>query len=530
MLDVRPVGYVIGLLLLALGASMGLPMLADLVAGNGHWPVFVETGLLTMLVGMCLSLATSNAVGDRLGLQETFLLTVSVWVALPIFAAFPFVVGATGLSYTDAFFEAMSGLTTTGATVIVGLDDLPAGILLWRGLLQWFGGVGVIVVAMVFLPELRVGGMQIFRSEAFDTGGKVLPRAAEIASTISVVYVGITVVCAMAYNAAGMGPFDAAVHAMTTVSTGGFANYDASFAAFQGAHEYIATVFMLAAASPFVLYVQLLNGRSAPLLHDSQLRAFLGTVAALVAVVTATLMIADGFGPEQALREALFNIASIMTGTGYASVDYMQWGAFIVGLFFFCGLIGGCAGSTSCSVKIFRYQILFAAAHAQLRQIRSPHGIFRPRYAGRTVEEDVLSSVMAFFVLFVVTLGVFAVLLAMTGLDLVTSISGAAAAVANIGPGLGDVIGPAGNYSTLGVTAKWLLAAAMLIGRLELVVVYVLFTRRFWTAVSVTPSIRPASSSRRRAARGPRARSPAPPPPAAGGCPHPRAGGQARRP
>ena len=482
MLDVRPVGYVIGLLLLALGASMGLPVLADLVQGNGHWPVFFETGLMTMLVGMCLSLATANAVRDRLSRQQTFLLTVSVWVALPIFAAMPLVVGATGLSYTDAFFEAMSGLTTTGATVIVGLDDLPAGILLWRGLLQWFGGIGVIVVAMVFLPELRVGGMQIFRSEAFDTGGKVLPRAAEIASTISVCYLAMTVACAAAYAAAGMVPFDAAVHAMTTVSTGGFANYDSSFAVFQGVHEYIATVFMIAAASPFVLYVQLINGKPAPLLHDSQLRAFLGTAATLVGVTAATLMIADGFGLERALRESLFNIASILTGTGYASVDYMQWGGFIIAIFFFCGLIGGCAGSTSCSVKIFRYQILFAAAHAQLRQIRSPHGIFRPRYAGRPVEPDVLSSVMAFFVLFVVTMGIFAVLLAMTGLDMITSVSGAASAVANIGPGLGDVIGPAGTFAPLGDAAKWLLATAMLIGRLELVVVYVLFTRQFWTA------------------------------------------------
>ncbi|SFJ52192.1 TrkH family potassium uptake protein [Jannaschia pohangensis] len=480
MLDVRPVGYVIGLLLVVLGASMGLPALADIIVDNGEWPVFVESGLLTMLVGACLSLSTANAVRDRLSLQQTFLLTTGVWLALPIFAAIPFTIGATQLSYTDAFFEAMSGLTTTGSTVIVGLDELPKGILLWRGLLQWFGGIGVIVVAMVFLPELRVGGMQIFRSEAFDTMGKVLPRAAQISSTISTIYLGITLACALAYGAAGMGTFDAVVHAMTTVSTGGFANYDASFGAFQGPHEYIATFFMLAAASPFVLYVQLLNGQSRPLLTDSQLRAFLGTALSLVVVTSGALIVVDGYPVERAVREALFNIASILTGTGFASVDYMEWGGFIIALFFFCGLIGGCAGSTSCSVKIFRYQILFATVKTQIRQIHSPHGIFFPRYDGRRVSEDVLSSVMAFFVLFVVTLGVFSVLLAMTGLDLLTSVSGAATAIANVGPGLGDIIGPAGNFAPLGDTAKWLLASAMLIGRLELVVVYVLFTRRFW--------------------------------------------------
>ncbi len=480
VLDARPVGYVIGLLLVALGGSMGLPLVVDLIAGNGHWPAFFEAGMLTVLVGMCLSLACSNAVRSRLSLQQTFLLTTGVWLALPIFAALPFVLGATGSSYTDAFFEAMSGLTTTGSTVLSGLDNLPEGLLLWRGLLQWFGGIGVIVVAMVFLPELRVGGMQIFRSEAFDTMGKVLPRAAEISSRISTIYIGITLACALCYSAAGMDGFDAMVHAMTTVSTGGFANYDASFGAFQGAHEYIATVFMLAAALPFVLYIQLLAGSGRPILRDSQVRAFLSLVAVLVVLTAATLMVADGYPFERAMREALFNISSILTGTGYASVDYMGWGAFIITLFFFCGLVGGCAGSTSCSVKIFRYQILFAAARAQIRRIHSPHGIFRARYDGRTVSEDVLSSVMAFFVLFVVTLGVFAVLLAMTGLDLLTSVSGAATAVANIGPGLGDVIGPAGNFAPLNDTAKWLLSAAMLIGRLELVVVYVLFTARFW--------------------------------------------------
>jgi trk system potassium uptake protein TrkH len=480
MLDLRPVGYVIGLLLVALGASMLLPMGADLVAGNGHWPAFVESALLTGLVGMCLSLACANAVRTRLSLQQTFLLTTGVWLALPIFAALPFVIGATQSSYTDAFFEAMSGLTTTGSTVLSGLDDLPAGLLLWRALLQWFGGIGVIVVAMVFLPELRVGGMQIFRSEAFDTMGKVLPRAAEISSTISTIYLGITIACALCYGAAGMGAFDAVTHAMTTVSTGGFANYDASFGAFPGAHEYIATVFMLAAALPFVLYIQLLAGQARPLWRDPQVRAFLATFAAIVAITIVALALRSQHDLERALREALFNVASILTGTGYASADYMTWGGFAVALFFFMGLIGGCAGSTSCSVKVFRYQILFATVKSQIRRIHAPHGVFRPRYDGRTVGQDVLSSVMAFFVLFVVTLGVFAAALALTGLDFVTSVSGAATAIANVGPGLGPVIGPAGNFAPLSDIAKWLLSAAMLIGRLELVVVYVLFTRRFW--------------------------------------------------
>jgi trk system potassium uptake protein TrkH len=482
MIDLRPVGYVCGLLLMMLAAAMLLPMGADLIDGNGHWPAFFEASVLTGLAGLCLALSCANAVRDRLNLQQTFLLTTGVWLLLPVFAALPFVLGATGSDYTDAFFEAMSGLTTTGATVLTGLDDLPAGLLLWRGLLQWFGGIGIIVVAMVFLPELRVGGMQIFRSEGFDTMGKVLPRAAAISAQISTIYLGLTLACALAYGATGMEGFDAVVHAMTTVSTGGFANSDASFGAFKGAAEYVAVGFMVAAALPFVLYVQLLNGQGAPLLLDRQVRAFLATLAILVAAVTAVVVATLPYGLEPALREALFNMTSILTGTGYASVDYMGWGGFLIALFFFAGLIGGCAGSTSCSVKVFRYQLLFAALRAQIARIHSPHGVFSARYDGRPVARDVLSSVMAFFVLFVVSLGVFSALLALTGLDFVTSVSGAAATLANIGPGLGPVIGPAGNYAPLSDLAKWILSAAMLIGRLELMVVYVLFTARFWRA------------------------------------------------
>lgn len=366
--------------------------------------------------------------------------------------------------------------------MFVGLDDLPKGILLWRGLLQWLGGIGIIVVAMVFLPELRVGGMQIFRSEAFDTMGKILPRATEISASISTIYIAITIACATCYYIVGMNFFDATVHALTTVSTGGFSNYDASFGMFQGPAEYVASVFMIAAALPFVRFVQMTKGNYRVFWKDSQIRAFLGTIVVLVFVTAFTLTQIFPHHPEQAFREALFNIVSIMTGTGYASVDYMGWGPFLISVFFFIGLIGGCAGSTSCSIKIFRYQLLFASIKVQLRKIRSPHGVFLPRYAGRPVGDDVLNSVISFFVFFVISMGVLSVALGMTGLDLITSVSGAATALANIGPGLGPEIGPAGNFAGLNDTAKWMLAVGMLLGRLELLAVYAIFTVSFWRA------------------------------------------------
>jgi trk system potassium uptake protein TrkH len=388
--------------------------------------------------------------------------------------------GATGAGFTDAFFEAMSGLTTTGATVFTGLDSLPKGLLLWRGILQWLGGIGIIVVAMVFLPELKVGGMQIFRSEAFETSGKVLPRAAEIASRISVIYFAMTAACIICYLVVGMDGFDAVNHALTTVSTGGFSTYDASFGAYQGPPEYVASVFMVLASLPFVRFVQLAAGTAKPLLRDSQVRTYLLINFALIVVLTWYRMAVNGDLAEHSFREAAFNVTSIITGTGYASVDYQLWGAFPVALFFFVGLIGGCAGSTCCSIKVFRYQILFASIRAQIRNIHSPHGVFTPRYEGRPIGEDVMFSVMAFFVMFVVSLGVVSVLLAMTGLDFITSVSGAATALANVGPGLGPTIGPAGNFATINDTAKWILTFAMLLGRLELMVVLVLLTPRFW--------------------------------------------------
>jgi trk system potassium uptake protein TrkH len=482
MFDLRPVGYVTGLLVAILGLFMLLPAALDFHDGDANWAAMLESAIISLLLGSFLALACANGVGARLDIRQTFLLTTGVWLALPVFGALPFVIGATEARTVDAFFEAMSGLTTTGATVFSGLDELPRGLLLWRAILQWLGGIGIIVVAMVFLPELRVGGMQIFRSESFDTMGKILPRAAEIASRIVWIYIGFTLFGVLGFMAAGMEVFDALCHSLTSISTGGMSTKDASFGAFKGAPEYFATVMMLLASLPFVLYVQMLAGRRDALLHNEQVRGYMIVIGVASSLLVLYLMFEEGFSTELAVRETLFNVTSIISGTGYASYDYQEWGALAVMTFFLLGLIGGCAGSTSCSVKIFRYQILFAAIRSQVKQLHSPRGVFTPRYEGRTVAEDVVSSVMSFFVMFLVTLGALSVALGMTGLDLTTSVSGAVAALGNIGPGLGDIIGPAGNYAPLNDTAKWLLAIGMLVGRLELLAVYAILTINFWRA------------------------------------------------
>ena len=480
MNDLQPVGLVIGSVTAVLGASMVLPLIADLISGNGHWQAFALASVVTVTVGLTLSIACRRHGRDGLSLKQAFILTTGVFVVLPIFGALPFVFGAPESQFVDAFFEAMSGLTTTGATVLSGIEQLPTGILLWRGMLQWFGGLGIIVVAIVFLPLLRVGGMQLFHWDSYDTVGSLLPRIVEVTRSISAIYVVLTILCAFFYATAGMKTFDAAVHAMTTIATGGFANYDNSFAGFSPGVEYVASVFMVLAALPFLRYVQFVGGTMRPILHDTQIRGFFLFVACIVCALAFWHVGMLETSSEQAFRKSLFNGVSILTGTGFVSDVYDSWGNFPIAVFFFIGLVGGCAGSTSCSIKVFRFQLLFAFIRAQLRRVRMPHAIPTPRYNGARVPEEVLTSVMTFFAVFLATLCVTAVLLAMTGEDFMTSVSGAAAALANIGPGLGDRIGPDGNYSDLSDSAKWILSAVMLIGRLELISVYSLLTLKFW--------------------------------------------------
>jgi trk system potassium uptake protein TrkH len=482
MIDIRPVGYVIGWLVAVLGGSMIFPMLADFMSGGAGASVFAACGILTGVTGILLALACSEGRSAGLSVQQSFLMATSLWLVFPFFAALPFYLGAPGASATDAMFEAMSALTTTGSSVFSDLEHLPPGTLLWRGMLQWFGGLGIVVVAMIFLPALRIGGMQIFRSEAFETLGKILPKVGEIAASLTLIYVTLTFLCLMGYVWSGMSVFDALVHAMTTLATGGMANTDASFGTYSPASQYVAVVFMILAALPFIRYIQFVAGSPKPLWRDSQIRAFLMVVTAVAVVLAVTIAPFHAESPEAAFRHALFNVVSIITGTGFASTDYSLWGPLAATIFFVIGLIGGCSSSTTCSVKIFRYQILMSAVAAEVRRLHSPNSIFVPRFEGQPISDEVMNAVMAFFLFFFLTLGIAAVALVLIGLEPVTAISGAAAALANIGPGLGPEIGPVGNFGGLPDAAKWVLMMAMVLGRLELLTVLVLLTPAFWRA------------------------------------------------
>lgn len=487
MPDLRSVLFVIGLMASAMGLLMFVPMVVDLIYQDRSWQAFAISGVIVTLIGGALATATYSPKPD-IRARGAFVLTVFSWIVLAVLAALPFLLDPVQLSFTDALFEATSGITTTGATVLTGLDDMPKGILIWRAILQWIGGIGIIVTAMAILPMLGVGGMQLFRLESSDVGEKILPRAQSIALTIALIYLGLTVSCTVAYMATGMSVFDAVAHAMTTIATGGYSTSDASMGGFMdNGADIVGMVFMLLGALPFGMYMLMVRrGQLDAPFRDPQVRAFLSVIIVLSLLIVAALITSGApeseLGLLHSLRLSAFNTISVVTGTGYATADYMGWGAMAVGAFFFFMFVGGCAGSTACSIKIFRYQVALEALRAYLFRMPRPHAIAPMRYGGRPLPDAVVYSVLGYFFLFFITVAITASLLGSLGLDPVTAWSGAASAVANVGPGLGDIIGPSGTYQDLPGAAKWVLLTGMIVGRLEIVTALVVMTPGFWRA------------------------------------------------
>jgi len=479
MIAPRPVIHILASLVTMMAVVMCLPAAADLLTHQREWQSFLAVGLATGFVGVAGMLATWSRENLRLSLREGFLITCLGWVVVPLVGALPFL--SLGVSMTDAVFESVSAITTTGSTVLTGLDLLPPGILLWRALLQWVGGIGIVAIAILLLPLLRLGGMQIFRIESSDSSGMRLPTVAKTVAGVVAVYMALTVACAALYEAFGMSGFDAIAHAMTTVSTGGYSTHDASFGYFQSLSlQWVATLFMILGAIPFLLVVRATFGGWRDLVSDQQVQGFLAFLCLSSLGMAVWLDWETGRPFLESLTLSTFHITSVVTTTGFASTDFTAWGPGFVGVFLILMYVGGCSGSTAGGVKIYRYQVLALVVRTHVRQLVSPNRVIPLRYNGQALADDVPVSVLAFLAVFVATIAMVTALLTGLGLDLVTAYSASVTAITNVGPGLGPVIGPAGTFQNLPDAAKWLLAFAMLAGRLEVLALLVICDPDFW--------------------------------------------------
>ena len=476
----KTVFFLIGVLLIVLGLSMLAPYSMQVIyEENSH--SFISSSFVTIFIGILCILA--NLEKDlKLNLRQTFLFSTLAWVTVSIFGSLPFVLSNQTFSFSDAFFESMSGITTTGATIISDLDNSPKSILLWRAIMQWLGGIGIVVMAITILPLLKVGGMQLFKMEGPDSTEKILPRTIEVAAIIISTYVILTLFCGFFYWIFGMTIFDSVCHAMTTIATGGFSTHNDSIGYFKNSNiEIVASLFIILGSIPFISYLKFSQGNKKIFFQDVQIKGLIYLLAISILIMFFYLVfINDESNLFEKIRISSFNVISILSGTGYVTDDFGLWGKFSLIFFLFLMFIGGCAGSTACGIKIFRLQMLLIFLKNQVKKLIYPNSVIITKYNNHKISDDFIRSVIIFIFSFLFIFLIIAMLLSISGLDFVTSISGAASSISNVGPGLGEIIGPDGNYKSLPDLSKWILAGGMLLGRLELFAVLVLFFPSFW--------------------------------------------------
>ena len=476
----KTVFFLIGILLIVLGASMLAPYsIQVLYAENSH--SFISSSFVTIFIGILFVLANLEK-EFKLNLRQTFLFSTLAWLMVAIFGSLPFLLSTNEFTISEAFFESMSGITTTGATIISDLDNSPKSILLWRAIMQWLGGIGIVVMAITILPLLKVGGMQLFKMEGPDTTEKILPRTIEVAAIIISTYVALTFLCGLFYWLFGMTIFDSFCHAMTTIATGGFSTHNDSIGFFKNSNiEIIASLFIILGSIPFISYLKFSQGNRKIFFNDVQIKGLIYLLIISTAIMFVYLLFINFESSLiDKIRISSFNVISILSGTGYVTDDFGLWGKFSLVFFLFLMFIGGCAGSTACGIKIFRLQMLLIFLKDQIKKLIYPNSVIITKYNNQKISDDFIKSVIIFIFTFLFIFLIIAMLLSISGLDFITSISGAASSISNVGPGLGEMIGPNGNYKALPDLSKWILAAGMLLGRLELFAVLVLFFPSFW--------------------------------------------------
>tara|TARA_B100001121_G_scaffold197954_1_gene173073 strand:+ start:18 stop:1463 length:1446 start_codon:yes stop_codon:yes gene_type:complete len=479
MYNYKTVFYTLGTLQIILGVFMLIPVIIQLIY-NELDSGFVSASIITIVFGVLFFL--SNLDHDKnIDLPQAFILTALSWLSIAIFGSLPFIFSNLNLNFTDAFFESMSGITTTGSTIITDLDNAPKGILLWRAILQWLGGIGIILMAITLMPIMNIGGMQLFKISSNDNAEKILPKSKEVSLRLIVIYSLLTFACAVFYKLFGMNYFDSLTHSMTTIATGGFSNYNDSIGYFNNALiEINAIIFIILGSIPFITYIKYLNGDKKVFYNDTQISFFIKTIIISVIIIFIFLLFKNINSETFLLRQVIFNVVSILTGTGYVTTNYSNWGGFPLIFFLILMFIGGCAGSTACGLKIFRIHILYKFFVMQLKKFIYPRGVFVLKYGDNILNEKFISSIISFVFLYIIIFFIITTLLSISGLDFITSVSGAATSISNVGPGLGGMIGPNGNFSLLPDFSKWILTIGMILGRLELFAIIVLFIPSFW--------------------------------------------------
>ena len=479
MPNYKTVFFTLGMLQIILGIFMIIPIIIQYVYGEFD-SSFVIASIITLIFGILFVISNLDY-DKKINLHQAFLLTSLSWITIAIFGALPIFFSKLNLSFTDAFFESMSGITTTGSTIIINLENAPKSILLWRALLQWLGGIGIIVMAITLMPIMNVGGMLLFKVLNTDSTNEILPSSKEISIKLIIIYVILTLICGFSYKIFGMNIFDSLTHSMTTIATGGFSNYNESIGYFDNFKiESVAIFFIILGSLPFIAYIKFMSGNKKIFLSDSQIKTFIKLIILSIVILFCYLLIKDNNFSLSNIRSVSFNVISILTGTGYVTQGFDKWGSFPLFYFLILMFIGGCAGSTTCGVKIFRIQILYKFIINQLKKVIYPRGIFIIKYENNTVNDKFLASIISFIFLYIIIFFVLTALLSLTGLDFVTSISGAATSISNVGPGLGSTIGPNGNFYQLPDVSKWILSTGMILGRLELFAILVLFLPSFW--------------------------------------------------
>ena len=479
MYNYKTVFYTLGTIQIILGVFMLIPVITQLTY-NELDSGFVSASIITIIFGILFFL--SNLDHDRnIDLPQAFVLTALSWISVAIFGSLPFIFSELNLNFTDAFFESMSGITTTGSTILTNLDNAPKGILLWRAILQWLGGIGIILMAITLMPIMNIGGMQLFKISSSDNAEKILPKSKEVAVRLIFIYSMLTFACAVFYKVFGMGYFDSLTHSMTTIATGGFSNYNDSIGHFNNVLiEINAVIFIILGSIPFITYIKYLNGDKKVFYTDTQIKFFIKTIIVSVIIIFIFLLLKNYNSETFLLRHVIFNVVSILTGTGYVTTNYSDWGGFPLIFFIILMFIGGCAGSTACGLKIFRIHILYKFFVMQLKKYIYPRGVFVLKYGDNVLNEKFISSIISFVFLYIIIFFMITTLLSISGLDFITAVSGAATSISNVGPGLGGTIGPNGNFSLLPDFSKWILTLGMILGRLELFAIIVLIIPSFW--------------------------------------------------